>query len=167
MKRIVCDTGPLIHLFEANLLNLLEAAGESLIPPGVAAELEAAAPDLKVDDLPWLVTRPLRQPHDAQARDWHRAGLLHLGESEALALAQQEQAGWFLTDDSAARVVAEQMAVEVHGSLGVLLWGAATGFFVDLPAAEVALDRLRNSSLWLSPRVLSEARRALLDLLTS
>jgi hypothetical protein len=24
-------------------------------------------------------------------------------------------------------VVAEQMAVEVHGSLGVLLWGAATG----------------------------------------
>ena len=125
MKRIVCDTGPLVHLFEANLLNLLEAAGEVIMPPGVANELEGVAPELKLGDLPWLVTRPLHQPHDAEARDWHRAGLLHLGEAEALALARQEQADWLLTDDSAARVVAEEMAVEVHGSLGVLLWGAA------------------------------------------
>lgn len=44
------------------------------------------------------------------------------------------------------------------------LLGAATGRF-DFPAAEAALDRLRESSLWVSPRVLSEARRALLDLL--
>jgi predicted nucleic acid-binding protein len=163
VKRIVCDTGPLVHLFEANLLDLLEAAGEVLMPPGVANELEAVAPELKLGDLPWLVTRPLHQLHDAEARDWYRAGLLHLGEAEALARARQEQADWFLTDDSAARVVAEQMAVEVHGSLGVLLWGAATGL-VDFQAAEAALDRLRKSSLWVSPRVLSEARHALLDL---
>jgi len=97
------------------------------------------------------------------ALNWHRAGLLHLGEAEALALTLQERADWFLTDDSAARVVAEQMAVEVHGSLGVLLWGAATGL-IDLPAAEAALDRLRQSSLWVPPRVLREARYALLDL---
>jgi hypothetical protein len=58
VKRIVCDTGPIVHLSEANLLSLLEAAGE----------------------------------------------------------------------------------------------------------AEAALDRLRGSSLWVSPRVLSEARSALLDL---
>jgi predicted nucleic acid-binding protein len=163
VRRIVCDTGPLVHLFEASLLNLLEAAGEILMPPGVAHELEGAAPALKQGDLPWLVTRPLRQPHDAEARDWHRAGLLHLGEAEALALAMQERADWFLTDDSAARVVAEQLAVETHGSLGVLLWGAATGR-IDFPEAEAALDRLRESSLWVSPRVLSEARQALGDL---
>jgi predicted nucleic acid-binding protein len=163
VKRIVCDTGPLVHLFEAQLLNLLEAAGEVLIPPGVANELGGVAPELKLGELPWLLTRPLRPPHDAKARDWRRAGLLHLGEAEALALARQEQADWLLTDDSAARVVAEQMAVEVHGSLGLLLWAAATGL-VDLPAAEAALDRLRESSLWVSPRVLTEARHALLDL---
>jgi len=163
VKRIVSDTGPLIHLFEANLLSLLEVAGEVLIPPGVATELEGVAPELTTGDPPWLVTRPLRQPHDAEARDWHLAGLLHLGEAEALALARQERADWFLTDDSAARVVAEQMAVEVHGSLGVLLWGAATGL-LNFAAAEAALDRLRESSLWVSPRVLSEARQALLDL---
>ena len=78
MKRIVSDTGPLVHLFEASLLNLLEAAGEVLMPPGVANEVEGVAPELKPGDLPWLVTRPLRQPYDAEARAWHRAGLLHL-----------------------------------------------------------------------------------------
>ena len=87
MKRIVCDTGPLVHLFEANLLNLLEAAGEVLIPSGVANELAGVAPELRLGDLPWLVTRSLREPYDAEARAWRSAGLLHLGEAEALALA--------------------------------------------------------------------------------
>ena len=72
MKRIVCDTGPLVHLFEANLLDLLAAAGKILIPPGVADELGGVAPELKLGGLPWLVTHPLRHPHDAEARDWHR-----------------------------------------------------------------------------------------------
>jgi len=44
VKLIVCDTGPLVHLFEANLLNLLEAAGKVLMPPSVAKELEGVAP---------------------------------------------------------------------------------------------------------------------------
>jgi predicted nucleic acid-binding protein len=165
VRRIVSDTGPLVHLSEANLLAILEAAGKVLVPPGVANELESLAPGPRVRDLPWVEVRSLRELHNAEARDWNRAGLLHLGEAEALALARQERADWFLTDDSAARVVAEQLAVEVHGSLGVLLWGAATGL-LDFPAAEAALESLRRSSLWVSPRVLGEARRALGELFT-
>ena len=163
MKRVVCDTGPLVHLFEANLLAILEAAGQVIVPPAVAGELAAVAQGPQIRDLQWIEVRPLRTPHSAEARDWNRAGLLHLGEAEALALARQERADWFLTDDSAARVVAQQQEIEVHGSLGVLHWGAATGL-LDFPAAEAALDRLRRSSLWVSPRVLSEARRLLLEL---
>jgi transposase len=34
---------------------------------------EGVAPELKLGDLPWLVTRPLHQLYDAEARDWHRA----------------------------------------------------------------------------------------------
>ena len=163
MRRIVSDTGPLLHLFEANLLGLLETAGKVFVPPGVVAELECLAPGPQVHALAWVEIRPLKASYVAEARDWMRARLLHQGEAEALALARQERADWFLTDDSAARVVAQQLALEVHGSLGVLLWGAATGL-LDLPEAEAALDRLRSSSLWLSPRVLSEARRALHEL---
>ena len=39
MKIVVCDTGPILHLREAGLLNLLERAGKVAIPKGVGSEL--------------------------------------------------------------------------------------------------------------------------------
>src|SRR4051812_20673692 len=65
-------------------------------------------------------------------------------------------------DDSAARFLAVHEGIEVHGSLGVVLWAAFTGLW-DKGSCKVALDRLAASSLWLSPRVLREARKALAE----
>jgi hypothetical protein len=53
-----------------------------------------------------------------------------------------------------------QAAGEVHGSLGVILWAAATGHFQRFEA-EKALDSLFRSSLWLSSQVRTQARAAL------
>ncbi|MGE0025269.1 MAG: DUF3368 domain-containing protein [Hyphomicrobium sp.] len=50
--------------------------------------------------------------------------------------------------------------LEVHGSLGVLLWAAAQRH-LDHAQADAALTSLAQSSLWLSPAVLAEARAAL------
>lgn len=69
-------------------------------------------------------------------------------------------AQWLLTDDSAARLFAQSLGIEVHGSLGVVLWAAAVGH-LDLANAEATLDRLAQSSLWISARVLAEAKTAL------
>jgi predicted nucleic acid-binding protein len=90
--------------------------------------------------------------------------LLDAGEAEAIELARQLRAHWFLTDDASARLVAQSLGLEVHGSLGVVLWSAAAG---RLPraAAEDALDMLAHSSLWISPSVLAEAKAALNQLL--
>jgi hypothetical protein len=52
VRRIVCDTGPLLHLFEADLLAILEAAGSILVPPAVAGELAGVAPGPSRRDLP-------------------------------------------------------------------------------------------------------------------
>jgi len=82
------------------------------------------------------------------------------GEAQALALALQSEADWLLTDDAAARLIAQQHGLEVHGSLGVVLWGAATGHF-QRQEAEDALEALAGSSLWISSRILDEARAAL------
>jgi predicted nucleic acid-binding protein len=87
-------------------------------------------------------------------------GLLDAGEAEAMALARQLSAHWFLTDDAAARVLAASLALEVHGSLGIVLW-AATIRHLSRGEAESALDRLARSSLWISAGVLAEARAAL------
>jgi len=107
LKRIVCDTGPLLHLREAGLLELLRAMGSIEIPPNVYSELVGL-------DVFWREQKPT----------------------------------WL------------KLVLEVHGSLGVVLWGAATGHFQQ-QEAEAALEALAGSSLWISSRVLDEARAAL------
>jgi predicted nucleic acid-binding protein len=99
-------------------------------------------------------------PYDVQATKWQQVGLLDAGEAEAIALAQQLNANWFLTDDAAARILAASLGLEVHGSLGIVLWAAAMRY-LSRGDAESALDRLAHSSLWLSVGVLAEARAAL------
>ncbi|HHW39541.1 MAG TPA: DUF3368 domain-containing protein, partial [Syntrophomonadaceae bacterium] len=79
---------------------------------------------------------------------------------EAIALARQIRADWLVTDDAAARLFAQTLGIEVHGSLGIVLWAVATGR-LNRPQAEAVLERLSRSSLWLSPRVLAEAKAAL------
>lgn len=91
---------------------------------------------------------------------WLQAGIIHSGEAAALALAKHMTSDWFLTDDAAARLVGCTMGLEVHGSLGVVLWAAATGCF-NRPEADDMLEKLASSSLWISPRVVAEVRDAL------
>ncbi len=98
--------------------------------------------------------------HAAEAAAWLQAELLDAGEAEAIALARQIAADWLLTDDTAARLFANELGLEVHGSLGVILWAAAMRL-LDRPAAEQALTQLAASSLWLSTRIQRGAWAAL------
>ena len=79
-------------------------------------------------------------------REWQTSGLVEAGEAEAIALARQLSAAWFLTDDAAARVFATALGLEVHGSLGIVLWAAARKY-LSREEAGAALDRLAHSSL--------------------
>jgi hypothetical protein len=160
MKLVVSNTGPLMHLSQANALDLMQLLGDIHIPPAVAAEAKRHVPSWASAMPAWIHLAPLPPTHAAQALAWEKAGLLDRGEAEALALTQQLNADWFLTDDTAARVLATSLGVEVHGSLGIVLWAAATGH-LDRTAAEAALHGLAASTLWLSPRVRKEAHDAL------
>ena len=160
MKRVVSNTGPVLHLQESQCLSLLEQAGEIYIPEAVDMEMRQL--DLNwYDHKPdWLVVQVVSEPYSTQAIRWEQAGLLHRGEVEAVALAQELNADWFLTDDSAARVFATALGLEVHGTLGVILWAAAVGH-LSYDEAKSALNRLVQSSLWMSLRILAEAHAAL------
>ena len=161
LRRVVSNAGPLIHLHEANALRLLRLTGEISIPPQVASETanyfsRGRAPE-------WIAVAPLDEVHAAESSAWQQANLLDVGEADALALARQLNADWFLTDDERARLLGKQLGLEVHGSLGVVLWTAAVRL-IARKEAEEAIERLANSSLWVSAAILSEARIALGEL---
>ena len=160
MRRIVCDTGPLLHLGEAGVRDLLSPAGEIHIPTAVDLEMRGREADWHLRRPTWLHVTPLDSGPALEARSWQQAGLLHYGEAQAIALARQLIAHWFLTDDAAARLLAQSWGLEVHGSLGLVLWAVATRH-LSRPEAESALDRLARSSLWVSPSVLLAAKAAL------
>jgi hypothetical protein len=158
LKKIVCDTGPLLVLREIGALELLRLAGNLCIPPAVGQELKSfrSRPE-------WLKVVELTPISSAATRVWELGSSLGRGEAEALALARQIDADWFLTDDAAARLIGQNEGIEVHGSLGVVLWAAAVGH-LDRSGAESQLEALARSSLWISERVLLRARAALEEL---
>ena len=160
MRQIVSDTGPLLHLHEAACLDLLKHAGTMAIPKAVDSEMVQHVRAWHTRKLPWITVTAVIAPYDAQAMGWQQGGLLEAGEAEAIALARQLRATWLLTDDTAARVFATALGFEVHGSLGIVLWAAAHGH-LSREESVTALDRLAHSSLWISSRVLAEARAAL------
>jgi hypothetical protein len=160
LRQVVCDTGPILHLSEAKALHLLKLTGQVTVPRAVDEEAAVWIHDWTAVRPGWIRLQELQAEAVEESRGWWEAGILDQGEADALALARQIRADWFLTDDSAARLLAAQLGLEAHGSLGVVLWAAATGE-LDHSEAERTLEALFQSSLWISARVKSEARDAL------
>ncbi len=159
--RVVCDTGPVFHLIEASLLELLPKAGEVHIPSIVDSELtDLLRQPWKKQKPQWLTIDPLTPEESENIDSLTQSGLLDPGEAGAILLAKRLKADWLLTDDTAARLFADSLGLEVHGTLGVVLWAAAVGH-LDFDASVRALDRLNKTSLWISQEIMMEARKAL------
>ncbi len=160
VKTVVCDTGPILHLKEAGLLNLLTEIERVYIPKMVDAELTEIVSSWDDQKPSWIVVETLSETESSQAEVLYRLGLLGAGESEAIILAQRIKADWLLTDDTLARIFANKIGIEVHGSLGIVLWAAATEH-LQYVEAKSAIGRLAQSSLWISQTILNEAYEAL------
>ena len=130
------------------------------IPKAVNLELDRLDAAWETERPAWVWVSELNEEYRQEAFLWQQAGLLDAGESEAIALVRQSRADWLLTDDAAARLVAQSLGLEVHGSLGVVLWAAAAEYLTR-GEADAVLERLIHSSLWMSMRVVGEARAAL------
>jgi len=154
MKTVVTDAGPVIHLAEADVLPVLTVLGDVIAPKAVGDEVSCI-----LNNRAWKETVQIVVPDSVQMQQAQMlcsvAGL-HLGEAQAIVLAQSLGGTVLLTDDAAARLYATRVGMEVRGSLGLVLASVAKGK-LTYDQGHNALHRLRQSSLWLSGKVFEEA----------
>jgi predicted nucleic acid-binding protein len=151
----VCDAGPLIHLDELRCLDLLNAFTEILVPEAVWNEVKAHQPSS-------LRRRRvhLQLVHDVpQASAELRASVASLdlgaGEEQAFRLMQVHPTATLLTDDNAARLLAEMLHYQIYGTLGIVLQGLQLGLRTKRQTLNILRRLPEKSTLYV--------RRALLD----
>lgn len=112
MTDVVLDSGPLIHLSELDALDVICDFSSLFIPEAVRDEVGRHQPvALKHFHNLHIISAPSPQ---ATIRILARTLSLDRGELEALSLMELYPQAIFLTDDSAARVAAEQRGFKVH-----------------------------------------------------
>lgn len=165
MNLVVTDTGPVLHLHEIGMTDLLSHFGSVHVTPTVLRELQRHAPGILMNGMPsWLIATQPSQASLRIAGQWVSAQVLDAGEAEALAFAQEIKADLFITDDTAARTLGESLGLQVRGSLGVILFAAANGY-LDQTATLKTLDDLeQGSTLWMSAKVKQTARNAVVQI---
>lgn len=117
----MCDAGPLIHPDELRCLDLLADFQEVFVPNAVWEEVKQHRPSAlrrRKISLEQIHSLPEPTPKLAEVT---QALLLGPGEFAALRLMQQTPSAMLLTDDAAARLAAERLGFEVHGTIGVVV----------------------------------------------
>jgi predicted nucleic acid-binding protein len=118
---VVCDAGPLIHLDELGCLNLLRDFADVQVPEAVWQEVQRHRPSALRRRSVKLNRVSSTQEPTSELIELTQAFLLDAGELEALKLMQENPNAILLTDDAAARLVAQRLEYEVHGTIGVVL----------------------------------------------
>lgn len=156
--KAVCDAGPIIHLDEIGVLYLLEDFHEILICPAIRDEVQKKRLNLFVKMSPPFVALPPAFPTDETLTAMCRVFSLDAGESEALALMERDPAAIFLTDDSAARLVAQRMGYKVHGTVGILLRSIRRKQLAPKEVLSLLDSIPQKCSLFIKPSLLAEIR---------
>jgi predicted nucleic acid-binding protein len=137
----VCDTGPLTHLSEIDLLYLLDEFDELVIPQTVHDELSEGTIPSSLAERDYTIRSVENSSEDYPTLD--------PGETAAIVLCTEIDAILF-TDDLAAREIAETLEIEVHGSLGVIIFSYAQGVFTAAEAKSLIRSLKRDTQLYLS-----------------
>ncbi len=159
----VLDAGPLIHLDELGSLNLLAGYQEVLLPDIVENEARRHRPEIQIDSIPGLVrvsSNPVTtEPLSALAAEFG----LHAGELAAIHVLKEHHGHLLLSDDAAARAMAEAVGFQVRGTVGLILRGWQRGQ-ISKAAAVGLLEALPvKSTLHLRPGFLARVLEQIAD----
>lgn len=147
---VVSDTSPIINLAMVGYLRLLpELFGNIIIPEAVFQEIteDLSKPGaLEIANSPWvLVRQATNQIFIDQLIDLEE---LDGGESEAIALSVELNAGLLLIDEKLGRAIALKYQVQTIGLLGVLLKAKEKGLISEIRPILISL--IENASFYIS-----------------
>jgi predicted nucleic acid-binding protein len=117
---VVLDAGPLIHLDELKSLDLLADFPSVLVPDEVWNEVRRHRPQA-LDTPPFKLERRTVPPAPPNLATLFKAFSLGAGEQSALVCLNATFDAILLTDDAAARLVAQALHLRAHGTVGILL----------------------------------------------
>jgi predicted nucleic acid-binding protein len=151
----ICDAGPLIHLEELGCLDVLRDFAEVRVAEAVWQEVRAHQPSAlrrRSVKLQRMESAPDAEP---ELIELAHAFLLHGGEIESLQLMPQSPDAMLLTDDAAARLVAEQLGYEVHGTIGIVVRAIRTRQRTKRQVVNLLRSIPLRSTLFIQPRLLA------------
>ena len=155
-ERPAVNTSPLLFLSRAGLLELLQVAGPRLVvPSAVFNKITAGRPGdptaRAIAEADWLaIVETPPAPEPIQAWDLGR------GESSVLTWGYAHPGTEIIVDDLAARRCAAALGIPVRGTLGLVLVAKKRAI---IPRARPIIDRLRQSGMYLSDRLVEESLR--------
>jgi predicted nucleic acid-binding protein len=154
--KVICDAGPFIHLDELNCLDLLADFEEIVVPLAVEKEISRHRPSSLQNESLNINPASKRTDIGKELLALCRIFSLDAGEIEALALMERNPQHIFLTDDAAARLVAEQMKFKVHGTIGVLIRSIRLRLRRPEEILYILTEIPKKSTLHIKPSLLNE-----------
>lgn len=152
---VVADAGVLIHLDELSALDVLNHYEAVFVPHAVWAEVQYHRPQALQHNNIKLIHYP-SQPYSAKINALSALFTLHHGESEALSLCLEQSINTLLTDDTAARLAAKNLNLNVHGTLGLLLKSVHYQLRTPLEVLTLLKEIPEKTTLHIRPQLLSD-----------
>ena len=159
---IITDAGPIIHLAELDALVALSGFAKIIVPLAVVEEVNQHQPEA-LSQLPEPYSSPPSPPSSPYLQTLFRALALDRGEVDSLCLLQNFPEGIFLTDDSAARLAAEQSGYRVHGTIGLLIRTVRKEIYSPEKVLQLMDQIPGQSTLYIRTTLLEEIKNKLIS----
>ncbi|MEA1927897.1 MAG: DNA-binding protein [Candidatus Auribacterota bacterium] len=154
--QVVCDAGPVIHLDELGCGDLFRDFKEVILTEAVWNEIIFNRPAGWNKQVLPFIRKPNYIPEGQDLTTLCRVFSLHRGEVSALGIMANNPGALFLTDDCAARLVADKMGYNVHGTVGILLRAIRRELLKPSEVLNLLSELPQRSSLYIRTSLLNE-----------
>ena len=161
MEKIIVDSGPFIHLSQIGQLSLLKKFHVLYTPASVIAEVSQGI-EVPVEEIRrWnnLTVVCATRNCAAHIERIIKTSNLHMGEMDVLYMAISISHSTVFTDDLSARVVCEKLGIEVHGTVGIIIYAFKSGWITAEQAEKNLVLLYQRSRLFVTYTIIEHAVR--------